>query len=355
MSTPQVQGLFDGPIDVVGDVHGEYGALLALLGELGYSQWGEHRAGRRLIFLGDLLDRGPDSIAVVELVDRLVRRSLAQCVLGNHELNLLRAARKDGNGWFFASDHDRADGKYPASRQAQDADRAAILEFCAQRPVALERPDLRITHACWDADSIRAVRDDGRGTLATYADFAGRLTAESIATGLKARADAEEAIYREAITDEHAAVPLLLDSARDDEIYQMGNPLRIITSGKERLATAPFFASGKWRMLERVAWWQEYEDPVPVIFGHYWRSWSATDYGAAGHPKSDAFPGKTPCEWLGMAGKAYCADFSIGARFRERRTHPNGPFKTRLAAVRWPERELVSDLGERLELSPPGS
>ena len=96
---PFIRALFEGPIDIVGDIHGEIDALRDLLGQLGYDTTGQHPDGRRLVFIGDLTDRGPDSPAVFELVSGLVARGLAQCVLGNHELNLLRQARKEGNGW----------------------------------------------------------------------------------------------------------------------------------------------------------------------------------------------------------------------------------------------------------------
>jgi hypothetical protein len=79
-----VQPLFDGSIDIVGDVHGEIEALQQLLGHLGYQDNGKHPEGRRLVFIGDLADRGPDSPAVVRLVSQLVREKLAQCMLGNH-------------------------------------------------------------------------------------------------------------------------------------------------------------------------------------------------------------------------------------------------------------------------------
>ncbi|MEZ5514232.1 MAG: metallophosphoesterase [Steroidobacteraceae bacterium] len=349
MGVEHVRALFAGPIDVVGDIHGEYEPLRSLLGFLGYSSCGEHSQGRRLVFVGDLVDRGPDSVAVVEWVQRLVARDLAQCVLGNHELNLLRGARKDGNGWFFAKDHDRTAHKYSTSRQASDAERRFILAFCEQLPVALQRPDLRVTHACWDAGALEAIVADPRDTLAIYNAYADALKAQALQSGLKAKADAEEAQYGAAILEEKTAVELLKYSGLEDELYQMGNPLRIITSGPEKLAVKPFFASGKWRMLDRVRWWEDYQHPVPVIFGHYWRAWEPTDCGVPGHPKRDVFPGKQPSDWVSRQN-AFCADFSIGARFRERRDHPGGPYKTRLAAVRWPERQLFTDRGERRSL-----
>ena len=69
-----VAPLFDGPLDIVGDVHGEIDALISLLRELGYGDDGKHPDGRRLVFLGDLVDRGPDSPAVLRKVRALVRR-----------------------------------------------------------------------------------------------------------------------------------------------------------------------------------------------------------------------------------------------------------------------------------------
>ena len=94
MPTPSLIGpLFVGPLDIVGDIHGEIDALRDLLKHLGYAETGEHPAGRRLVFIGDLTDRGPDSPAVAALVADLVKRELAQCVLGNHELNSPRLGR----------------------------------------------------------------------------------------------------------------------------------------------------------------------------------------------------------------------------------------------------------------------
>jgi len=74
-----VAPLFSGPIDVVGDVHAEIDALRELLGGLGYDAVGKHPAGRRLVFVGDLGDLGPDSPAVIELAKGMVERGVAQC------------------------------------------------------------------------------------------------------------------------------------------------------------------------------------------------------------------------------------------------------------------------------------
>ena len=101
MNNAFVQTLFDEPLDIIGDIHGEIEALNHLLDVLGYDEQGHHPEQRKLIFVGDLCDRGVDSFAVIQRVKALVEQGKAQCVLGNHELNLLIDAKREGNGWFF--------------------------------------------------------------------------------------------------------------------------------------------------------------------------------------------------------------------------------------------------------------
>ncbi|MFD7689730.1 polynucleotide kinase-phosphatase [Streptomyces sp. NPDC059781] len=73
-----------GPFDIVGDIHGCSTELEALLGKLGYAD-GVHPEGRTAVFVGDLVDRGPDSPAVLRRVMAMVKAGSALCVPGNHE------------------------------------------------------------------------------------------------------------------------------------------------------------------------------------------------------------------------------------------------------------------------------
>jgi protein phosphatase len=86
-----------GPFDIIGDVHGCFDELVALLLKLGYEVIGlpedpsaGHPDGRRALFLGDLVDRGPNSPGVLRLVMSMVRSGLALCVAGNHDVKLVR-------------------------------------------------------------------------------------------------------------------------------------------------------------------------------------------------------------------------------------------------------------------------
>jgi len=88
-----------GPFDIVGDVHGcsaELGTLLTRLGyalvrdEAGRPVDAVHPEGRTAVFVGDLVDRGPDSPGVLRLVMGMVAAGTAICVPGNHEQKLAR-------------------------------------------------------------------------------------------------------------------------------------------------------------------------------------------------------------------------------------------------------------------------
>ncbi|MFD6491516.1 polynucleotide kinase-phosphatase [Streptomyces sp. NPDC060188] len=73
-----------GPFDIVGDIHGCASELETLLGKLGYVD-GVHPEGRTAVFVGDLVDRGPDTPGVLRRVMSMVGSGDALCVPGNHE------------------------------------------------------------------------------------------------------------------------------------------------------------------------------------------------------------------------------------------------------------------------------
>lgn len=83
-----------GPFDIIGDIHGCYDELLELLKVLGYGAepggaW-RHPNGRKMVFLGDLVDRGPKSPWVVRLAIESEKSGTAICVPGNHDVKFMR-------------------------------------------------------------------------------------------------------------------------------------------------------------------------------------------------------------------------------------------------------------------------
>jgi protein phosphatase len=86
-----------GPFDIIGDIHGCYDELIELLDKLGYVTTNGETvvppADRKAIFLGDLVDRGPKTPEVLNLVMSMVAAGAALCVPGNHDMKLLRKLR----------------------------------------------------------------------------------------------------------------------------------------------------------------------------------------------------------------------------------------------------------------------
>jgi protein phosphatase len=89
-----------GPFDIVGDVHGCCDELEELLAELGYARTDHdgrpvfaHPDGRRAVFVGDLVDRGPRILDTVRLVRDMVEAGSALCVPGNHDMKLVGKLR----------------------------------------------------------------------------------------------------------------------------------------------------------------------------------------------------------------------------------------------------------------------
>jgi len=301
MSDTLVKTLFDGPVDVVGDVHGEIEALNDLLEHLGYRQDGSHPEGRRLVFTGDLTDRGPDSPAVVDLVRQLVESGRAQCVLGNHDFNILLGDHKHDNHWFFGEEFslELTEVMTPA-KLADDTIRQRVLDFFRTLPLALERADLRVVHACWDDHMVETARQ-ASDVVALYRE------------------------HRDRIRSSQDSRPEL-DSIDRDLQFQNQNPVKLLTSGPEKRASQPILVGGREKYQERVQWWRDYDAEPIVVFGHY-SLYRGPDRGTS---------------------RAFCADYSVAKRWKERqypldRELPRGL----LGAVRIPEQIVVFDNGDR--------
>ena len=98
--------LADG-IDIVGDVHGCSWELRRLVEHLDYHEQSDgswlHPEGRRLAFLGDLIDRGPDSVGALDLVERLIDSGVAYlAAVGNHDYEIYHGLIKGKPTWISA-------------------------------------------------------------------------------------------------------------------------------------------------------------------------------------------------------------------------------------------------------------
>ena len=153
-------------IDVVADVHGHADHLEALLRALGYRCVGRawrHPQGRTAVFLGDLVDRGPQQLDVVDIVRRMIEAGSGLALMGNHEFNALAYATEDP---------DRPGEHYRPRRGSNVAHHAAFIaavggadtslhrELCGffrTLPLWADLTGLRLVHACWDAGAMAAL------------------------------------------------------------------------------------------------------------------------------------------------------------------------------------------------------
>ena len=154
--------------DVIGDIHGHADKLEALLGMMGYADhagtW-TPPAGRQAIFLGDLIDRGPAQVKVVDIVRRMVDAGYARCVMGNHEFNALGyATPAPGEMGGFLRPHSKKNTDQHAEflRQVgwQSDLHREMLGWFATLPPALDLGGIRVVHAWWHEPHVKTVRSE---------------------------------------------------------------------------------------------------------------------------------------------------------------------------------------------------
>ncbi len=106
--------------DIIPDVHGQYDKLLELLAHLGYhSEAGfRHPTLRRLLFLGDLIDRGPRIADTLRLVRHLHEAGIADVILGNQELNAIGYATSAKKGGHLRPHSEKNEAQHAATLRA---------------------------------------------------------------------------------------------------------------------------------------------------------------------------------------------------------------------------------------------
>ena len=249
--------------DIVGDVHGMAATLRSLLDMLGYERSRghyRHPEGRRLVFVGDIIDRGPDPLGCLDLVASLVDRGEALMILGNHELNAMHYMHEPP-----LREHSEKNSKQFRSTlhqiEAEPERWPQALAFLSSLPTRLELDGgaLRIIHACWDEENLRHLPE---------------------------RIDTPELLRRTAAGGD------LIDA------------VETCLKGPEEPWEPYIDKNGFRRDRRRIPWWLDHPREAPLtVFGHYWFPWRPEE-GIGVTPETPRL--------LGSGGNAACVDYSVG-------------------------------------------
>ena len=181
-----------GPFDIIGDIHGCFEETRSLLAKLGYSVSESERQdgvrysvippdGRKAIFVGDLVDRGPDSPGVLRLVMDMVEDDVAICVPGNHDDKLQRKL----SGRNVKVTHGLAETMQQLEGESEEFI-ARVISFVRGliSHYVLDRGRLVVAHA----GMKQAYQGRGSGTVRAFALY-GETTGETDEYGLPVRHD----------------------------------------------------------------------------------------------------------------------------------------------------------------------
>lgn len=304
--------------DVIGDIHGHADKLEALLKHLGYAATGtgyRPPAGRKAVFLGDLIDRGPEQLRVLEIVKSMVDNGDAQCILGNHEFNAIGYLEDDPSSPGESLRPSRGDSEKARKNREQHAAFIAQAGHQSQThrywvqwfrtlPPFLDLGGVRVVHGSWDDASVASLTGAGWTEGALLADD---LLLEAYRTGSPVRA------ARERLT---CGLELPLPEGRYilDKSGHRHHEVRIAdwrhqATALHEVALVP---PGQEEQLRGMTWPAELAlNPIegsPVFIGHHWFS---------GQPRTES-------------RKLACLDWSAGK---------GGP----LVAYRWDGEEELHD------------
>ncbi|MCB0549042.1 MAG: polynucleotide kinase-phosphatase [Phaeodactylibacter sp.] len=201
-----------GPFDIIGDVHGCFDELKALLQQLGY-RITRHRdrdrnfgytvrppKGRMALFVGDLIDRGPASGEVLRLVMSMQKSGAALCVCGNHDAKLLKKL----NGKQVQLKHGLAETLAQLEQEPQEFIRE-VKQFLSRliSHYVLDEGKLVVAHA----GLIEAMQGRTSGAVRSFCLY-GETTGEIDAFGLPVRYNwAKEYKGRATVVFGHTPVP----------------------------------------------------------------------------------------------------------------------------------------------------
>ena len=260
--------------DLIGDIHGHAAELRQLLEQLEYAPDAQgvyrHTGGRRVIFVGDFIDRGPAIRETLQLVRGMVDGGAALAVMGNHEYNALAFWTLDPSGGHLRPhkpvhilQHLETIKEFRS--EVLFAEWRDYLAWFMRLPLFLELPGLRVVHACWDAHYIAQLRQwlpDDRLTpeFLLRASRPGSAEIDAVEITLKGHETDLPDDHHFFDKDGHRRTKMRTAWWRDPATATYHDyylePIAALASQPVDVAALPNASY--------------YQDETPVFFGHYW-------------------------------------------------------------------------------------
>ncbi len=156
--------------DIIGDIHGYAEALKELLHKMEYKEvngvWQHYN--RKVIFVGDYIDRGPAIRETLNIVRTMNEKSNAIALMGNHEYNALAYAYRLSDGSFLRTHNEKNNKQHEATLKEFDSypeEWKSYLDWFYSLQLFLDLPQLRAVHACWDEEHINWLKERNYTTL----------------------------------------------------------------------------------------------------------------------------------------------------------------------------------------------
>lgn len=258
--------------DVIGDIHGHYNDLINLLIKMGYKKENNSykHSTRKVLFLGDYIDRGINQEKVINLVRTMITKGDAMGIMGNHEYNAIcfATANPDSPTEYLRphnkgniSQHQSFLNDFPfGSDKHTDA-----IKWFKTLPLFIDLGDVRFVHATWDKESIEFLKENLSNNK-----LDDKFIIKSSIKGT------DEFIHLEK-TLKGIELTLPDDLTWSDMHGKKRNTMRFnwfqsnsLTKYRECALSFPDVSLLPDRVIKNKP--KTYIDTIPVFFGHYWFS-----------------------------------------------------------------------------------
>ncbi|CAB4961485.1 unannotated protein [freshwater metagenome] len=281
--------------DIIGDVHGQGAKLRGLLDLLG---WNPDSAGtyrhtdpnRQVIFVGDLVDRGPEQREVLTIVRAMVEAGTARIVMGNHEFNAICFATRDPQSRLrFLRRHTQKNRRQCAAfiKQIPKRERAGWIAWFRTLPLWLDEEELgglRVIHACWHEASMQVIRNACGGGNVLGNDV--RLYARASRAGDPLYAAVEVLLKGPEVELTSYDLPIYKDRGGVERskarlcwwltgVRPLAEVLDIPANSVTKTGEPYPDLSTRLSTIETHGY--EYEEDITLMFGHYWHQGAPED------------------------------------------------------------------------------